>query len=99
MNDIQLSADVLMDRFAWQFKAGRFICGSVPPEWLPELTRLMAAIDALIPVQAEERSGFYWTDIKEKRGGLSASYSAPMEFDQEIAEMIDQTERRLWKLP
>lgn len=86
------TAEELMDRFAWQFKAGFRIDGCVPPSWNGVLFDLMLSIENVL--SSEERQRFWWTDIKEKRGELRAYYvnDNAADTEQEIASLVDHAE-------
>lgn len=75
------------NRYAWQFRGGRGIDNCVPQEWLPVIENLCQAIDKITPQM--ERPGFYWRDIKEKRGGLAVDYVAPTAMDDAIENLVD----------
>lgn len=90
-----VTADDLKERFAWQFKAGFRVDGCVPPSWTSVLFSLMLAIEHLL--SAEERERFWWTDIKEKRGGLRAYYvnDNDDEKEKEICSLVEDAENRI----
>ncbi len=92
---VDLTAEDLMDRFAWQFKAGFRVDGSVPPSWNVALFNLMIAIENLLSSEEQER--FWWTDIKEKRGALRAYYvnDNDAEKEQEICSLVEEAETRV----
>lgn len=94
-NSAHVTADDLKQRFAWQFKAGFLMDGCIPPSWNAVLFNLMLAIENLL--SAEERERFWWTDIKEKRGGLRAYYvnDNDDETEREICALIDDAENRV----
>ncbi len=94
----KMTAEELMKRFAWQFKAGFGICGSVPPSWNGVLFDLMLAIENLLAPEEQER--FWWTDIKEKRGELRAYYVNDNEEDKEwgVASLVEHAENRVKKI-
>ncbi len=92
------TAEELIKRFDWQFKAGPRICGSVPPSWNDVLFDLMLAIENLLSSEEQER--FWWTDIKEKRGELRAYYVNDNEEDREweVASLVEHAESRVEQL-
>jgi len=86
-----LTAEDLVQRFSWQFKEGPRIDGSIPPRWNSILYDLMLAVEELLSI--EEREGFWWTDIKEKRGELRAYCVYPNERDTQISSLVDRAEK------
>jgi hypothetical protein len=94
-NSAQLTSDDLHERFAWQFKAGYRIDGCVPPKWNAVLFNLMLAIENLL--SPEEQMRFWWTDIKEKRGGLRAYYVNDNndEREMQICSLVEDAENRI----
>lgn len=92
------TAEELIKRFDWQFKAGPRICGSVPPSWNDVLFDLMLAIENLLSSEEQER--FWWTDIKEKRGELRAYYVNDNEEDREweVASLVEHAESHVEQL-
>lgn len=86
-NSANITDEHLRERFSWQFKAGFRIDGSVPPSWNSVLFNLMYEIENLLG--SEERERFWWTDIKEKFGGLRAYY---------VNDNDDETERKICSL-
>lgn len=75
------------NRYAWQFRGDRGIDNCVPQDWLPIVEELCQTIDRIIPLA--DRPGFYWLDIKEKRGGLSVDYVVPTAMNDAIEAMVD----------
>ncbi|AVG16054.1 hypothetical protein CFN79_09415 [Chromobacterium vaccinii] len=74
-------------RYAWQFRGGRGIDNCVPPAWLPIVEKLCHSIDEI--VSPADRTGFYWLDIKEKRGTLAVDFVVPASMGEAIEALVD----------
>lgn len=77
----------LQARYGWQFRNGREIDACVPDIWLPAIIELCAGIEEVVP--AIERGGFYWLDIKEKRGQLAVDFVFPYGSGPAIEALVD----------
>lgn len=87
-----MARDEIVTRYRWQFRHGREIDASVPDAWLPVIAELCAAIEAAVsPI---EQAGFYWLDVKEKRGVLAVDYAAPAGTADTVDALIDQAIER-----
>lgn len=87
-----MTRDEIVTRYRWQFRHGREIDGSVPDAWLPSIAELCAAIEAAVsPI---EQAGFYWRDVKEKRGALAVDYNVPASVATAVDALVDQTIER-----
>lgn len=83
-----MTRDEIMTRYRWQFRHGREIEASVPDAWLPAIAELCAAVEtAVSPI---EQAGFYWLDVKEKRGRLAVDYNVPTSVATTVDAAIDQ---------
>lgn len=77
-----------MTRYRWQFRRGREIDPCVPDAWLPVIAELCACIEKAVPLN--ERAGFYWLDIKEKRGQLAVDFVSPYGSGPAIEALVDR---------
>lgn len=87
-----MTRDEIVTRYRWQFRHGREIDGSVPDAWLPAIAELCAAIEAAVP--PVEQAGFYWRDVKEKRGALAVDYNVPASVATAVDALVDQAIER-----
>lgn len=85
-----MERDEIYHRYGWQFTPDRRIDNSVPDEWLPAIATLCAGVDKLI--QDEQREGFHWLDIKEKRGQLAVDYVPPAALADAIDALVEAAE-------
>lgn len=77
----------IVQRYRWQFRSGREIDACVPDMWLPAIAKLCAGIEEAVP--AIERTGFYWLDLKEKRGQLAVDFVFPHGCGPAIEALVD----------
>jgi hypothetical protein len=88
-----MSRDDIVVQYRWQFRHGGEIDASIPDAWLPAVAELCAAIEATVPPL--ERTGFYWLDVKEKRGALAVDYVAPFSVTDTVDSQVDQAIKRV----
>jgi hypothetical protein len=88
-----MTRDKIVTQYRWQFRNGREIDASVPDAWLPAVAELCAAIEAAVP--PSERAGFYWLDVKEKRGALAVDYVVPYSVVDAVEALADQAAEKL----
>lgn len=88
-----MTRDDIVTRYRWQFRHGREIDASVPDAWLPAVGELCAAIEAAVP--PIEQAGFYWLDVKEKRGALAVDYVVPFSAADAVDAQVDQAIERV----
>lgn len=83
-----MNRTAIVQRYRWQFRHGREIDASVPDALLPAIAELCAGIDEAVP--ALERGGFYWLDLKEKRGLLAVDFVFPHGSGPAIEALVDR---------
>lgn len=88
-----MNRTTIFQRYRWQFRHGREIDASVPDAWLPALAELCAGIEAAVP--PIEQVGFYWLDVKEKRGALAVDYAVPAGAAATVDALVDQVIERI----
>jgi hypothetical protein len=88
-----MTRDDIVTRHRWQFQHGREIDPCVPDAWLPSIAELCAAIEAIVPPL--ERGGFYWLDVKEKRGALAVDYVVPFGVTDAVDSLVEQATEKL----
>jgi len=93
LGESTMTRDEIVTQYRWQFRNGREIDASVPPDWLPAIAELCAAIEAAVPPL--ERAGFYWLDVKEKRGALAVDYVVPYSVTDAVEALTNQTAEKL----